>query len=514
MNKGLETMQNVNNAKDQELLGRMGKASAEALIALYEKPHLEREKRQFPFFLKVDYAHVAMLAEEGIIHKSQASQIFNALVKLEQMGVNALDLDAKHGSMLFQIERFLFSEVGEDIGGRVHIGRSRLDQGPTVRRLYKRGMLISLMSGINTLRSALIERAATQKETLMPGYTCLQHAHPTVFGQYLLSFASKLADDFQRLAQTYERLNLNPLGGAGLSGTSWPINRDRTTELLGFDGLVKNSKLVREAYYAAELANGLAMLMSTLNDLATDLHIWSSYEFGFVELSDEFCGTSSIFPQKKNPVALEAVKFLAGEAISWPSIILTTFRSEGTGDVVMREAPLLDHAFSSSLMAVELMSPVVTTLNINASRMKKMASANWSTATVLADNLVRDRELSFRNAHTMVGRFVRLSLERGFTVDDVSGALLDEAAEDLGMTLPKFSDETVKSAFDADAFMRSRVSSGSINPKEVDVLHHDAIVELHSSQSWLNTTHSNLQVADEKLRGAVESISSNLESST
>lgn len=484
--------------------GRLGQSPSEQLVRLYEEPHLEREKRQFPYFLKVDCAHVVMLCERKILSRSQAEQLLRALRKLEQLGVDHLNLDARRGSMLFQIEQFLFDEVGEDLGGRVHIGRSRLDQGPTVRRLYKRDMLLGIMAAIIALRLSLVERAALHAEAVMPGYTCLQHAHPEVFGHYLLSFADKLNDDFDRLAAAYGRLNLNPLGGAGLSGTSWPIDRIRTTELLGFDGLVKNSKLVREAYYGAEIANGLAMLMSTMNDLATDLHLWSSYEFGFVELADAFCGTSSIFPQKKNPVALEAVKFVAGEALSWPSIILTTFRAEGTGDVMMREAPVLDRACKLSLEALTLMSPVIRSMAVDEARMRNLASANWSTATVLADDLVRHRNLSFRRAHKVVGRFIKLSLEQGHTVENASGALLDEAARNLGIEPPQLNDQTVREAFDATAFARSCVSAGCISPVEVEGLRKDSMATLASSRFWLDERLAHIREADVKLKRAMD----------
>lgn len=444
-----------------------------------------------------------MIVEQGIISAQQGARLLATLSKLEQFGVDSLELDPHNGSMLFQIERFLIAELGEDLGGRLHIGRSRLDQGPTVRRLFKRNMLLAVLDGIVGLREALIYKAAANAAVVMPGYTCLQHAHPAIFGHYLLSFVSKLEDDFDRLVSAYGRLNLSPLGGAGLSGTSWPIDRKRTAALLGFDGVVKNAKLVREAYYAAEVASGLAMLMSTLNDLATDLHIWSSYEFGLVELDDAFCGTSSIFPQKKNPAALEAIKFLAGEAVSWPSIILTTFRAEGTGDVVMREAPILDRACNSSIDALKLMDPLIRTLQVNSVRMRELASSNWSTATALADDLVREKNLSFRASHAIVARFIRLSLERGQSVKQASGALLDKAAGDLHLPPPNFNDERVRAAFDADTFVRSRLSEGSVSPTAIEVLHDDAVLAAAASQSWLDKTRSRLQDADDELQQAI-----------
>lgn len=488
------------------LLGRISKEASEPFVDLYEAPHLEREKRQLPYFLKVDLAQVVMLEEAGVLTSEQASHLLQALRKLQGLGLSALSLDSHSGSMLFQIEAFLDAEVGEDLGGRVHIGRSRLDQGPTVRRLYKRDMVLMCLSEILTLRSALIQKARNHRETVLPGYTCLQHAHPAVFGHYLLSFDSKLADDFDRLVEAFQRLNRSPLGGAGLSGTSWPIDRQRTAELLGFNGLVTNSKLVREAYYAAEIASGLAMLMSTLNDLATDLHLWSSYEFAMVELADEFCGTSSIFPQKKNPAALEAIKFAAGEATAWQSILLSTFRAEGTGDVVMREAPLLDHASTICAQSLRVMAPVISTLEVKKNRMLELAEANWSTATALADTLVRDTKISFRTAHTLVARFVRLSIERGMPTRTADAAILDEAARDLGLTEPKLSTAAVRAAFDVVKFTQTRISEGSVNPKQIDQLLLEAKQSHDAAHKWLEATRTHITNAEDKLDHAVAGI--------
>lgn len=160
-------------------------------------------------------------------------------------------------------------------------------------------------------------------------------------------------------------MNLNPLGVVGLSGTSWPLNRHRTTELLGFGAVLENSKLGREAFYAADAIASLSFIMATLNDLSTDLHLWSSTEFGFVESDDAYCGTSSMFPQKKNPDGLEAVKKAAGGSVTW----LATFRAEGTGDQAMRDLPLLDDALETTEGMLELLTGIVSTLVVHQERM-------------------------------------------------------------------------------------------------------------------------------------------------
>jgi argininosuccinate lyase len=449
---------------------RLSAPPAEALIAIYEAPHLEREKRQFREYLAVDRAHAVMLAEQGILSPQAASAILSSLAVIEAQGPEALPFDAARGGFIFQIEHFLAARIGEDFAGRLHTGRSRLDQGPTVRRLYKRRRLLDVFDHALSLSDALLRLASQHRSSVMPGYTCLQHAHPTVFGHYLLSFVTKLQDDVERLEDAFRRLDRCPLGAAGLSGTSWPIDRPRVAALLGFGEVLENAKLAREAYYAADVIAGLSFLMATLNDLATDLHIWSSAEFGFVECADAFCGTSSIFPQKKNPTALEAVKFAAGNAVTWLSGALATFRSEGTGDVVMREVPQLDSAFDATQGSLQLMAAVIDSLTVHSDRMEAVASGTWATATGLADEIVARTPLSFRQAHHVVARLVRDALAAGVCASAVTSEMLDAACRNVQLGPLGLSTAVIRGALDARSFVGSRSSLGGTAKSEVDRL--------------------------------------------
>lgn len=482
---------------------RLAAPASDKLVAFYDAPHLEREKRQFHQYLQVDIAHTVMLAEQGILSPAQARSILDVLREIRELGIARFPLDARKGSFLLQVEDYLFERIGEETGGRMHTGRSRLDQGPTVRRLFKRGELVKVLEAILALQRVLLDVAARHATTVMPGYTCLQHAHPAVFGHYLLAFSARLSDDFDRLCGAYSRLNRNPLGGAGLSGTSWPIDRYRTTELLGFDGLVDNAKLAREAYDGAEVASALSFTMSTLNDLATDLHIWSSFEFAYVETADEFCGTSSIFPQKKNPAGLEAVKFAAGGAVTWLATALATFRAEGTGDVVMREVPLLDDAFAATLGSLELMAAIMDSLTVNTARMLASASGNWSTATALADEVVRHCGLSFRQAHSVVARLVRQSIDAGIPASAVTAQMLAQAADDLDIAGVALSTAAIRTALDVQGFAATRTSTGGIAPGEVVRLSGAASAELARASDWLAACRHQIASADAMLEDAL-----------
>lgn len=446
---------------------RLSAPPAERMVKYHDIPALETEKRQFHEFVEVDLAHTVMLVEQQILSVSVGQAILAELRLIRDMVPADFPFDVKKGSFLLQVESYLFSRIGEDSAGQMHTGRSRIDQGATVRRLYDRKRILAVLDRINEFQVALIQKASTHSGTIMPGYTHMQHAQPWVFGHYLLSFTSRLHDSFSRLMHAYTRVNRNPLGAVGLAGTSWPLDRGRTTHLLGFDSLVENSKLGREAWYAAETIGALSFVMADLNDLATDLHIWSSVEFGTVESHDGYCGTSSIFPQKKNPSGLETIKKAAGGSVTWLSTALATFRSEGTGDQAMRDLPLIHDALATTEGMLDLFTGIIETLVVHEDRMTALLSGSWCTASNLADVIVRDRGISFRQVHHIVARLVRNCLYEGVAPAGVTGAALDQASvETVGSTLG-YSDAQVRDALNPRRFVETRTSAGGVGPDEV-----------------------------------------------
>lgn len=485
---------------------RLSTPPSEALIKYSDAPGLAREKRQFREFNDVDLAHAIMLCERSILPRDVAKVILQGLLDLRDIDPEDFPTDPHKGSFLLQIESFLFSRMGEDIGGQLHTGRSRIDQGATVRRLYKRNRLLLVLARLNDFRAALIEKAKHHIHTVMPGYTHMQQAQPWVFGHYLLSFASRLEDDFDRLVEVYGRVNVNPLGAVGLSGTGWPLDRDRTTELLGFNAVLANSKLGREAFYAAETIGALSFVMATLNDLATDFHVWSSTEFGFVESADEYCGTSSIFPQKKNPAGLETIKKAAGGSVTWLSTALATFRAEGTGDQAMRDLPLIDDALQTVDGMLDLFGGIVTTMIVHEERMRLALAGSWCTASNLADVIVHETGLSFRQVHHVVARMVRICLDESILPSNVTGSILERAAQEtLGRSL-SFDETALKQALDPEVFVATRQTIGSVNPAEIHRMIGTAETKLVQDREWLSSEEHRLAVASGKLEAAARGI--------
>lgn len=485
---------------------RLSAPPAERMVRYHDLPQLDREKRMFGEFLAVDLAHTTMLVEQGIITRQAGAAILTQLAKLE--GVKAADfpIDVAKGSFLLQVEAYLFGLIGEDVGGQMHTGRSRIDQGATVRRLYKRNRILEVLGRITQMQDSILELASTHSRTLMPGYTHMQHAQPWVFGHYLLSFSTRFHDAFERLAQSYARVNRNPLGTVGLAGTSWPLDRQRTTDLLGFGAVLENSKLGREAFYAADAISALSFVMADLNDLATDLHLWSSFEFGMVETHDAYCGTSSIFPQKKNPTALETIKKAAGASVTWSASALAMFRAEGTGDQAVRELPLIDEALASTDAMLDLASGVLDTLIVHDKRMQAALAQSWCTASNLADVIVRTTGLSFRQVHHVVARLVRNCVNRDIPRTSATAAMLDEAAQETVGRSIGMPDESVQAALDPRRFVESRVTQGSVAPAEVDRMLKATRARNLEDVAWLTAERERVAQAAQELKASVKAI--------
>ena len=485
---------------------RLKAPPSEQLVRYTHAPRLVGEKRRFEQFMKVDMAHTVMLVERKILPKGDGGKILKRLRELDRLGPEGFHTDPQKGSFLLQVEKFLADKLGEGIGGKMHTGRSRIDQGATVERLYARDRLLDVVDRLVGLQAVIIRVAARNSKAIMPGYTHMQHAQPWVFGHYLMGLFAKLHDDFQRLNQAYGRTNINPLGTVGLAGTSWPLDRTRTTELLGFGGLVENSRLGLEAHYAIEAISALSIIMSSMNDLASDLHLWSTYEFGLVETADAYCGSSSIFPQKKNPIALETIKKAAGASTTWAATALATFRTEGTGDHAPRAVPHMDQALAHTEDTLDYMAGILDTLIVRRDRMREMAAASWSTASNLADAIVRTRRLSYRQAHHVVARLVRIAIEENFHPSAVTAEMLDRAAmETIGKDL-RLKTREVRDALDLDAFVETRVTVGSISPDEVKRMIREARARLGAERKWVAAQRRSIAKAYAKLARAMERI--------
>jgi argininosuccinate lyase len=448
---------------------RLG-ARSEILIAYSERAEFPKLERLFEAYTYVDLAHAVMLVETGILPGENGTRLIEGLLRIHAMDAKSFPWLPDSGSYLVHAEYWLTQHCGSAVAGVLQTGRSRNDQDAAAERLFQTKLILDLAEPLTGLLAITLELAQRHADTLMPGYTHLQHAQPWTFGHYLMRQASILERDLQRLHDVYPRINLSALGGAANAGTSWPIDRRRTAELLGHDGIVVNScdagEFARD--HIEEITACLAILAADLGRFATDLYVWSSFEFGFVEVADGLAGTSSIMPQKKNPHSLERVKAIGGQASGWLALVMGCQRPTLSTDLDFTFADDLFGRFASATYgSIRLMQETLRTLTVHEQRMASSAARFWSTTSHLADELVRRYGLTFRASHQIVALCVRKAIEVGQTPSTVEARLLRAAAVELGTSVIDLDDEALRKLLDGRNFVNSRASEGSVAPGEV-----------------------------------------------
>lgn len=486
--------------------GRLSKPMSDLLRNYNEGPRLAWEVKHLSSIVQIDRAHVVMLARQGYMTPSQAGAILAELDDIRASGSDAFAVTPGYGSMVLQMEKVLAERVGDDIAGRLPIARSRLDQGATLRRLVDKDNVLAVVAQLQNLQETLIACSVGYAHTPFIGYTHMQQAQPTTYGHYLLAYSERLQDSFQQLTQVYRRIDRSPLGAVGLSGTTLNIDRDLTAWLLGFSDVLDNSRLGRDSYYQAELVFSLTMVLTILNDLCSDFHVYSSVEFGTVELDDSLCSTSSVFPHKKNPYALETVKTKAGEAQGWIVSALSVFRNEGSGDTNGRNVAFIDDASNTTANMLRLTSDIVNGIVVKEARCEELLSNSWMTTNRLGNVLLTVHQLDYRSAHSVVGRLVKNCLAAGIAKPDVTIEMLQEAVAEMALEPLAMTQKELNAALSHTEFINNSVSYGSIGPQQVERLLVKATRSHYKNLSWLEETMRCLKVAERELDVATEQL--------
>ena len=434
-----------------------------------------------------------MLAEENIITEEEASKIIT--------GIKNIEKQAKTDPRLvtyMSTETALIKEIGE-IGGKMHIGRSRNDLGHSQRRLYYRDQVNRFIGAVIEFRKKLTETASRHLDVIMPGYTHWRQAQPITLAHYIMAHVEAAGRTVERLEGIYSRTNLSPMGSAAFAGTGWPVNRLRVMELLGFDDLIENTHDgVAATDYYMELSAAVSIHMSNLSRLAEDLQVWSSDEFKLIELDEAYAGTSSIMPQKKNPLILEQVKSYSAEAIGATVCTLASMKGvsyTNTVDRVMLDPVIIDTAVGSSFV----MAGVVKTISPIRKNMMKRLSEGFSTMTDLADTLVRLYRISFRQAHDIIVHVIVESLRNGVLAENITSEMIERASTEIVGKALKVPEESLQQALNPVLNVNRRNGIGMPAPESVRVMIQSQNDRANDEERRLNTRLNKLKRAKEKL---------------
>jgi argininosuccinate lyase len=407
-------------------------------------------------------AHAAMLAEKGIISVKDQEAIARGLnTILSEIEAGTFQFSTKLEDIHMNVESRLAELIGP-AAGRLHTARSRNDQVAVDFRLWVKHEFARTAQALVSLVEALLDRAAEHSATVMPGFTHLQAAQPVTFGHHLMAYVEMFGRDLSRVRDAAERLDESPLGAAALAGTGYPVDRHMTASALGFREPTRNSiDSVSDRDFALEFLSTASICGVHLSRLAEEIVIWSTPQFGFVKLSDSFSTGSSIMPQKKNPDAAELVRAKTGRLNGHLLALLTVMKGlplAYSKDMQEDKEAVFDAAETLELM-LAAMAGMVSDMSIDRAAMKKAAGAGHSTATDLADWLVREAGLPFREAHHVTGRAVALAEERRTTLARLP--LEDLQAINGAIT------QGVYDVLSVDASVRSRKSFGGTAPAEV-----------------------------------------------
>ena len=419
------------------------------------------DRRLWPWDVTGSVAWAKALGRAGLLTASERDTIVRGLDAVrEELATGTFPFRPELEDIHTNVERRLHDLVG-DVAGKLHTGRSRNDQIALDERLYLKDVAARVAEGLRRVQEALVARAAETVEAPLPGYTHLQRAQPVVLAHHLLAYVFMLQRDRERFRDARARADVLPLGAAALAGTAFPIDREALAQDLGFAAVSPNSlDAVSDRDYVLEFLAAGALAGMHFSRLAADLTLWATAEFGFVEFSDAFATGSSIMPQKKNPDVAELIRGKSGRLYGNLVAVLTTMKGlplAYNSDMQEDKEPFFDSVDTLEAI-VGVLPPLLATLTFRTDRMRRAAGEHFSTATDLADYLVR-KGLPFRQAHEVVGRLVRYALDEGKTLED--------------LTLPEFRrfspliDGDVKDAITVEASLRARAVTGGTAPAAV-----------------------------------------------
>ena len=463
-------------------------------------------KRYFlDHYLAVDRAHAVMLAEQGIITADEQRDILRAIEGLDLDNIRRAEYDGSVEDLFCYLQREITAGCDDsEAAGKLHTTRSRNDIDVTIYRLFLREQTLDLIDACTELHRVLINLARQHHESLMPAYTHTQPAQPTTIAHYLLAMAENTSRDIRRLQRAYANMNLCPLGACAITTSGFPISRERVAALLGFDGPTGNSYAsIASVDYFIELLGAGAALIINIGKFSQEFLLMAMMEFGVIRLPDGYVQSSSIMPQKRNPVAVEHVRAIASKSLGQMLGVMTAVHNTPFGDINDVEddlQPLIYSAVRDGIRAVSLLANTLSAAEFNIELLAKRAEDNFITVTELADTLVRTDCLSFSAAHAIVADCVAAATE---AEDVISHDMLQAAAKSrIGRGL-KMTNEELAVSLSAENFVRVRDIIGGPAPATTRAALKDQLSHDEVDRKWAESARSRLQAGQQMQNDAI-----------
>ena len=451
--------------------------------------------------IAIHYAHLVMLRERDIVTPADARTLREALDAISLTDIRAAPYDGTCEDLYFYVDRILIGACGEAVAGRLHTARSRNDIDMTMYRMRQREFVVALIGAVLELREALLDLAMRHRDTLFAAHTHTQPAQPTTIAHYLLGVIEQLERDVTRLRAAYASTNRSPLGSCAITGTGFAIDRQVTSDLLGFDAPTGNTYgSIATVDYLLESVSAANVMLAGLGRVVQDLLLWCTAEFGYLRLAEGLVQGSSIMPQKRNPVALEHARAIASKALGQGAAIIISVHNTPFGDIVDTEddlQPLVATMFRDARRTVALVSASMRGADLDVARLESRAAEGGTTLTELADHLVRGHRIPFSTAHTIAAKLCQLRREDPGT--SPAASLARVSADVLGAPL-QYQDEEIARITSPRHFVEVRRTPGGPAPAETTraiALSRDV---LGRDRAWLEKTHEALRDADARRR--------------
>ncbi len=482
---------------------------------LYEKYVLQpfyRDAVRYYYvpMLAANRTHVVMLQKCAVITQENACALLSALVRVEADGVEQLVYRSGVEDLFFAMERRLIELAGPEYGGNLQLARSRNDLGYALTRLAIRPKLLDVMERLLGMRAIILAFARQHTETLMPGYTHTQPAQPTTMAHYIAGVLAFLERDTSRLRFAYRTNNQSPLGAAAFTGTGFPVDRRLSERLLGFDGVMESTyDSIGASDNLTDVSGALTSLGVNLSRFTKDMLFWATKESGAIRIDDSFIQISSIMPQKRNPVVLEHLRARISRMLGQAHGVVVQCHNIPFGDTQDIEDEIFPPLFGGLETASEILhlyGAVIETLQVNVEHLRNQAVAGFTTVTELADTLVREAGLPFRQAHRLVSGMVSHALAHDLTPANLDGELMARVSVDvLGcrITLP---DDAIQRALDPATFVAARTTLGGSAPGATAAVLDTQAAQLADDRSWLDDEIRRLAQAESMLSQKVQSI--------
>jgi argininosuccinate lyase len=456
----------------------------------------ESQRWLFEPMLEASEAHLLMLVTQGLLPTAQAARVADALDQLRRTGADAFTYTPEVEDLFFQMEARILELAGEDAGGNLHLARSRNDLDAAMARLTLRRLLLDTHLALESLRTTFLRLIGEHVRTLMPGHTHTQPAQPTTLAHYLASTAQALERDADRLHAAFACTNRGPLGAAALTTTGFPIDRALTARLLGFDGVVINSyDAIGGVDYALESLNVLTTCVLGLSRLVHDLLQWATREFGVLYIDPAFLQISSIMPQKKNPVVLEHLRARIGWVLGDAHTAATLVHSAALGDTVDVEDEFYEplfRTFEHGLGVLRLLDAALGSCRFDTQRLAARATEGFTTATELADTLVRRCGLPFRQAHRVASTVVQVC---GADPGRVDSELVAEAARQALGRAVHLDPADLRAALDPWCFVEQRTIPGGPAPVAMRAHLDQLRAKLDADIQWRQNRQTQIEAA-------------------